>query len=109
MSDSSSKMAVAEMASAIAAAVGLLATGGSRLVGWLAHRTKRTDALTQHRSEVMVRFDRFERWCARVDAFMMRYNEHRIADERFMARSETALNALGQRIARVERVQDHAV
>ena len=38
----------------------------------------------------------------------MRYNEHQIADERFMARAETALNALGQRIGRVERVQDHA-
>jgi hypothetical protein len=108
VSDSSSRMAAAELASAIAAAVGLIAAGGSRLVGWLVHRTKRTDQVAQHRSDVMARFDRFERWCARVDAFMMRYNEHRIADERFMARTETALNALGQRIGRVERVQDHA-
>ena len=108
MSDSSSKMAVAEMASAIAAALGLIAAGTSRFVGWLVHRTKHTDALAQHRNEVMARFDRFERWCARVDAFMMRYNEHRIADERFMARAETAVNALGQRIGRVERVQDSA-
>ena len=106
MSDSSSRMAAAEVASAIAAAVGLFAAGGSRFVGWLVHRTKHTDALGQHRSDVMARFDRFERWCARVDAFMMRYSEHRIADERFMARSETALAALGQRIGRVERVQD---
>jgi hypothetical protein len=108
VSDSSSKMAVAETASAIAAGVGLFASGGSRLAGWLVHRTKTTDALAQHRSDVMARFDRFERWCARVDVFMMRYSEHRIADERFMARSETALAALGQRIGRVERVQDGA-
>jgi hypothetical protein len=101
-------MAVAETASAIAAAVGLFATGGSRLVGWFSHRTKRTDQLAQHRSEIMARFDQFERWCARVDAFMMRYNEHRIADERFMARTETALTSLGQRVGRVERVQDAA-
>ena len=108
MSDSSSKLAVAEMASAIAAALGLIAAGASRFVGWLVHRTKHTDALAQHRSEIMERFDRFERWCARVDAFMMRYNEHRITDERFMARTDTALSSLAQRIGRVERVQDHA-
>jgi hypothetical protein len=101
-------MAAAETASAIAAAVGLIAAGASRLFGWLVHRTKHTDALAQHRGEIMVRFDRFERWCARVDAFMMRYNEHRIADERFMARTETALSSFGQRIGRVERVQDSA-
>jgi hypothetical protein len=108
MSDSSSRMAVAETASAIAAAVGLLATGGSRLVGWLVHRTKRTDQLAQHRSDIMERFDRIERWCARVDDFMARSAEHRITDERFMARTDTALSSLAQRIGRVERVQDHA-
>ena len=108
MSDSSSKMAVAEMASAIAAALGLIAAGASRFVRWLAHRTKHTDALAQHRSDVMERFDRIERWCARVDDFMARSTEHRITDERFMARTDTALNSLGQRIGRVERVQDAA-
>jgi hypothetical protein len=108
VSDSSSRMAAAEVASAIAAALGLFAAGTSRLFGWLVHRTKHTDALAQHRSDIMARFDRFERWCARVDAFMMRYNEHRIADERFMARTETALTSLGQRVGRVERVQDAA-
>ena len=94
--------------SAVVAAVALLATGGTRLVGWLVHRTKSTDQLAQHRSDVMERFDRFERWCARVDAFMATYTEHRIADERFMARTDAALAALAQRIGRVERVQDHA-
>jgi hypothetical protein len=108
VSDTSSKVAAAETASAIAAAVRLIATGASRFVGRLVHRTKQTNALAQHRSEIMNRFDRFERWCARVDAFMMRYNEHRIADERFMARTETALNGLGHRIGRLERVQDAA-
>jgi hypothetical protein len=101
-------VAAAEIASAIVAALGLLTAGGSRLIGWLAHRTKTTDQLAQHRGAVMERFDRFERWCARVDAFMASYTEHRISDERFMARTDTALNSLAQRIARVERVQDHA-
>src|SRR5258708_3787957 len=108
MSDSSSKVVAAETASAIAAAVGLLTTGGSRLVGWLVHRTKRTDQVAQHRSDVMEQFDRIERWCARVDDFIARSTEHRIADERFMARTETALTSLAQRVGRVERVQDHA-
>jgi hypothetical protein len=45
---------------------------------------------------------------ARVDAFMMWYTEHRNADERFMARTETALSSVGQRIGRVERVQVNA-
>jgi hypothetical protein len=94
--------------SAIAAVVGLLAAGGLRAVGWLSHRTKATNELVQDRRDVMERFDRFERWCARVDEFMARYTEHRIVDERFMARTDTALHSLAQRIGRVERVQDHA-
>ena len=108
MSESSNKLTGAELTSAIVAVVGLLATGGSRLVGWLMHRTKRTDELAQHRCDVIERFDRFERWCTRVDQFMATYTEHRIADERFMARAETALHSLAQRIGRLERVQDHA-
>jgi hypothetical protein len=108
VSESSSKLTGAEVTSAIAAVVGLLAAGGSRAVGWLIHRTRSTDQLAQQRGDVMERFDRFERWCARVDEFMARYTEHRIADERFMARTDTALHSLAQRIGRVERVQDHA-
>ena len=108
MSESSSKMAVAELMAAAVAMVGLLATGGSRLVGWLIRRTKATDEQAQHRDDVMERFDRFERWCARVDAFMATYTEHRMADERFMARADAALASLAQRIGRVERVQDNA-
>jgi hypothetical protein len=105
---SSSKAAGAEVTSAIVAVFGLLVAGAARLVGWLVHRTKGTDQLAQHRSDVMERFDRFDRWCARVDAFMASYTEHRITDERFMARTDTALHSLAQRIGRVERVQDHA-
>jgi hypothetical protein len=108
VSESSSKLTGAEVTSAAVAAVGLLAAGGSRFIGWLIHRTKSTDQLAQHRGDVMERFDRFERWCARVDAFMATYTEHRIADERFMARADAALSSLAQRIGRVERVQDHA-
>ena len=48
MSDSSSKVVAAETASAIAAAVGLLTTGGSRLVGWLVHRTRRLERVQDH-------------------------------------------------------------
>src|SRR5258708_4643189 len=108
VSESSSKVAGAELISAAVAAVGLLVTGGTRLVGWLVRRTKARDQQAQHRDDVMERFDRFERWCARVDAFMATYTEHRIADERFMARTDTALTALAQRVTRVERVQDNA-
>jgi hypothetical protein len=108
MSESNTRVASAELMSAVVAAVALLATGWSRLVGWFVHRTKPTNQLAQHRSDVMERFDRLERWCARVDAFMAMYTEHRIADERFMARTDVALSALAQRIGRVERVQDNA-
>jgi hypothetical protein len=108
VSGPSSKVAGAEVASAAVAVLGLLAAFGSRLVGWLIHRTRSTDGLVQHRTDVMERFDRLERWCARVDEFMATYIEHRIADERFMARTDTALHSFAQRIGRVERVQDHA-
>ena len=108
MSGPSSRVAGAEVASATVAVLGLLAAFGSRLVGWLVHRTKSTDQLAQHRNDVMERFDRLERWCARVDAFMASSIEHRVADERFMARTDVALRSLAQRLRRVERVQDHA-
>ena len=108
MSESSSKLTGAEVTSAVVAVLGLLAAGGSRFVGWLVHGTRNKTELAEHRRDVMERFDRFERWCARVDAFMTTYTEHRIADERFMARADAALNSLAQRIGRVERVQDHA-
>ena len=107
MSETNSKMAGAEVASAIVAVFGLLAASGSRLVRWLIHGTKNKTELAEHRRDVMDRFDRLERWCARVDAFMASYTTHRIADERFMARTDAALSALAQRIGRVERVQDH--
>jgi hypothetical protein len=108
VSESSSKLTGAELMSAAVAVVGLLATGGSRLIRWLIHRTKSREESAQHRGDVMERFDRFEHWCARVDAFMATYTEHRISDERFMARTDTALTSLAQRIGRVERVQDNA-
>jgi hypothetical protein len=108
MTGPSGKVAGAELTSAIVAVLGLLVAGGSRFVGWLIHGTKNKTELAEHRRDVMERFDRFERWCARVDAFMASYTEHRIADERFMARTDVALNSLAQRIGRVERVQDHA-
>jgi hypothetical protein len=104
----SSKVAGAELTSAIVAVLGLALAGGSRLVGWLIYRTKSTDELAKHQEDVMDRFDRLERWCARVDAFMASNTEHRVADERFMARTDVALHSLAQRIGRVERVQDHA-
>jgi hypothetical protein len=94
------------VASAVVAVVGLVATAGSRLVGWLTYRRAKQDEFAQHQHDVMERFDRFERWCARVDGFMATATEHRIVDERFMARTDAALNSLAQRIERVERVQD---
>ena len=108
MSESGSKLAAAEVTSAVAATVALAATGGSRFVRWLAQRTKTTDELAQYQREVMAHFTRFERWCARVDDFMARYGEHRIADERFMARADAGLRSFAQRIGRLERTQDHA-
>ena len=108
MSESNRGLTAAEATSAVVAVFGLLAAGGSRFVGWLVHGTRNKTELAEHRRDVMERFDRFERWCARVDAFMASYTEHRIADERFMARTDAALTSLAQRIGRVERVQDHA-
>lgn len=108
MSESSNKLVAAELTSAIAALVGLLAAGGSRFVRWFVQRRKTTQELAEQRHNVMEHLERFERWCARVDAFMASYTEHRIADERFMARTDSALESLAQRIGRVERVQDNA-
>ncbi len=108
MTGPNAKVAGAELMSAIVAALGLVVAGGSRLVGWIVYRTKTTDELAKHQQDVMARFDRLDRWCARVDAFMASSTEHRVADERFMARTDVALNSLAQRIGRVERVQDHA-
>ena len=108
MSESSSKLVAAEVTSAIAALLGLFAAGGSRFVDWLTQRRKRTDELAEQRRLVMEHFGRFERWCDRVDEFMARSTEHRIATERFMARVDVALRSLAQRIGRLERAQDHA-
>ena len=108
MSESSSKLAAAEVLSAIVGLFGLMAAGGAKLVGWLVHSTKRRDALAEHRRQISAQFDRLERWMTRVDEHIARSTEHRIACERFMARTDTALQALSRRIARLERMQDHA-
>src|SRR5258708_26437389 len=108
VSESSRKVAGAELIWAGVDGVGLLVTGGTRVVGWLVRRTKARDQQAQHRDDVMERFDRFERWCARVDSFMATYTEHRIADVRFMARTHTALTSLPHRGTRVGRVQANA-
>ena len=108
MSESSSKLVAAELTSAIAALLGLFVTGGSRMVSWLVHRRKKIDEAAEQRRHVMQHLERFQLWCVRVDEFMARYTEHRIADERFMARTDTALQSLAQRVGRLERAQDHA-
>jgi hypothetical protein len=108
VSESSSKLVVAEVTSAIAALLGLCAAGGSRTIGWFIHRRTKADELAEQRRQVMEHFDRFERWCARVDEFMARSTEHRMVTERFMARADVAFRSVAQRIGRLERVQDHA-
>ena len=108
MSESSSKLVAAEVTSAIAALLGLFAAGASRMIGWLIQRRKKTDELAEQRRQVVEHFDRFERWCTRVDEFMARSTEHRMVTERFMARADVALHSVAQRIGRLERVQDHA-
>jgi len=106
VSESSSKLVAAEVTSAIAALLGLFAAGASRTISGISQRRKKADELAEQRRQLMEHFDRFERWCARVDEFMARSTEHRIVTERFMARADVALRSVAQRIGRLERAQD---